>query len=132
MTVDASAALLNRARVSIPIQAGSRLAAVIVTPFTTTPGNVMPTGPVQSKFFTCCATTAATASGLAGWGVSTLTRSVSNVPLVVSTGAALMPVPPMSMPSTCTAQPSVHLRIPPGAAGPQRETNSMVCHRLPG
>jgi hypothetical protein len=21
---------------------------------------------------------------------------------------------------------------PPGAAGPQRETNSMVCHRLPG
>ncbi len=117
---------------SSPIQAGSRLAAVIVTPFTTTPGNVMPTGPVHSKFFTCCATTAATASGLAGRGVSTLTRSVRNVPVVVSTGAALMPVPPMSMPSTCTAQPSVRLRIPPGAAGPQRGTNSMVCYRLPG
>ena len=108
------------------------MAAVIVTPFTTTPGNVRPTGPVQSKFFTCWATTAATASGSAGWGVSTLTRSVSSVPLVVSTGAALIPVPPMSMPSTCTVTALRSPSNPPGAAGPQRETNSMVCHRLPG
>ena len=106
------------------------MAAVIVTPSTTTPGNAMPTGPVQSKFFTCWATTAATASGLAGRGVSTLTRSVSSFPLAVSTGAALIPVPPMSMPSTCTAQPSVHPANPPGAPRPVRETISMVCHPL--
>ena len=95
--------LLNRARVSSPSQAGSRLAAVSVFPSTTTPGNVMPAGPVQLNASTNWPTVLATASGTAGWGVSSLTRSASSLPCPVSTGAALIPEPPISMPSTCTA-----------------------------
>src|SRR5579871_4225230 len=40
------------------------------------------------------------ASGVAGWGVKTRKRSASNLPSSRSTGAPLMPVPPMSMPRT--------------------------------
>ena len=82
------------------IQDLSTLAAVRTTPSATTPGNVMPTGPVQSKRLTSSLTTAATASGSAGCGVSSLIRSVTSFPVLTSTGAPLIPVPPMSMPST--------------------------------
>src|SRR5712691_889150 len=57
------AAWPNSAPVSIPIQAGSRLAAVLVTPSVTTPGKVMPTGPDQLNEVVSCFTTSATASG---------------------------------------------------------------------
>ena len=93
----------NSAPVSSPIQAGSRLAAVLVTPSATTPGKVMPTGPDQSKEAVSFFTTSATASGTAGRGVSIFCRSASSLPAITSTGAALMPDPPMSMPSTCMA-----------------------------
>ncbi len=73
-------AWLNRARVSSPTQAGSRLAAVCVTPSTTTPGNVTPAGPDQLNASTSWATVLATASGMAGCGVSSLTRSASSWP----------------------------------------------------
>ena len=41
-------------------------------------------------------------SKAAGRGVGTLTRSAVRVPVVTSTGAALIPEPPMSPPSTST------------------------------
>ena len=62
------AALPSSARASSPIQAGSRLAAVRVTPPITTPGNVMPIGPDQLKSATSSLTAPATASGSAGRG----------------------------------------------------------------
>ena len=97
------AASPNSDAASSPIQAGSRLAAVLVTPSVTTPGNVMPTGPDQLNAVTSSFTTAATASGRAGRGVSIFCRAASSLPVSTSTGAALMPVPPMSMPSACMA-----------------------------
>ena len=97
-------ARLNSAAASAPIQAGSRLAAVLVTPSMTTPGKVMPTGPDQLNEAVICFTTSATASGRAGRGVAIFCRSVTNLPVVTSTGAPLMPEPPMSMPSACMAQ----------------------------
>ncbi|MDF9815371.1 hypothetical protein M2266_004602 [Streptomyces sp. SPB162] len=42
------------ARASLPIQWESTLAAVRVTPSTTTPGKVTPTGPDQLKCSTTC------------------------------------------------------------------------------
>lgn len=55
------------------IQSLSTLAAVrMVEPPVTTPGKVMPTGPVQPKWPTTSFTPSATASGVAGCGVSTL------------------------------------------------------------
>jgi imidazole glycerol-phosphate synthase subunit HisF len=90
----------NNAAASSPIQAGSMFAAVLVTPSVTTPGKVIPTGPDQLKEVVSFLTTSATASGSAGRGVSIFCRSASSLPVVTSTGAALMPEPPMSMPST--------------------------------
>jgi hypothetical protein len=103
------AALASRVRASSPIQALSRLAAVRVTPLITTPGKVMPVGPDQEKVSTSLCTTSATASGTAGRGVAIFTRSAANVPVSRSTGAALIPVPPISMPSACML-----LLLPPG------------------
>src|SRR5439155_25668730 len=94
------AALPSSARESSPIQAGSRLAAVQVVPPITTPGNVTPIGPDQPKSATSCLTASATGSGCAGLGVGTLTPSAARVPVVTSTGAALIPEPPISIPST--------------------------------
>jgi hypothetical protein len=94
-------AVRNSAPASAPIQAASRLAAVLVTPSVTTPGKVMPIGPDQLKAVVSCFTTSATASGSAGRGVAIFCRSARNLPVVTSTGAALMPEPPMAMPSAC-------------------------------
>src|ERR1700733_1052922 len=99
------AALANSARASKPTQAGSRLAAVLVTPLVTTPGNVMPIGPDHSNEVTSWLTTSATASGTAGCGVAIFFRSASSFPAATSTGAPLMPVPPISMPSACIRIP---------------------------
>ena len=75
----------------------------VVTPSVTTPGKVMPTGPDQLKEVVSLFTTSATGPGRAGRGVSIFSRSARSLPVVTSTGAALMPEPPMSMPSACMA-----------------------------
>ena len=51
-----------------------------------------------------------TASGLAGWGVRSRWRGWSSSPVDVSTTAALIPVPPTSIPSTFTSSPSARRR----------------------
>ena len=96
-----SVASPNRSPASIPIQAGPRLAAVLIRPSVTTPGKVIPTGPDQLNEVVSCFTTSATASGRAGRGVGIFRRSARSLPAAASTGAALMPEPPMSMPSAC-------------------------------
>src|SRR5689334_24963195 len=83
----------NRSQASTPIQAGSRLAAVRMTPLVTTPGKVMPALPDQPNPAVRPRTASATALGLAGCGVGTLIRSRVRVPLATSTGAALIPEP---------------------------------------
>ena len=72
--------------------------AVFTTPPTTTDGKVSPTVPVPPSDATLAATIAATAAGVAGEGVATLIRSPARAPLTRSTGATLMPVPPISTP----------------------------------
>ena len=73
-------------------------------PALTTDGNPTPPGipavsmPVASSCRTTSAATSMTASGVAGCGVGMRIRSVTSCPLARSTTAALMPVPPMSMP----------------------------------
>ena len=53
-----------------------------------------------SNDVTIAATAAAQASGVDGCGVSMRTRSAAVTPSERSTGAPVMPEPPMSMPST--------------------------------
>jgi hypothetical protein len=79
------------------------LAAVLITPSITTPGKVTPTGPDHLNEVVSCFTTSATASGTAGRGVAIFCRSARSFPVATSTGAALIPEPPMSMPSACMA-----------------------------
>ena len=84
----------------------------------------MPTGPDQLNAATSSPTTPATASGTAGRGVSIFFRSASSLPVSTSTGAALMPLPPMSMPSACMAldysRPGRQsIRVPAGDARSQ-------------
>src|SRR5699024_11262303 len=82
-----------------PSKDGAMFAAVCVSPARTTDGNVTPTGPVQLAGSTRPAAAAATASGVAGCGVGTVNGAPRVSPVRRSTGAALMPVPPMSMPN---------------------------------
>ncbi len=114
------AALDSIVRASSPIHFGFRLAAVRVTPLITTPGKVTPVGPDQEKASTSLCTTSATAFGTAGRGVAIFTRSATKVPVSRSTGAALIPVPPISMPSACMLAPYPS-RTGPGA--PLNATN---------
>ncbi len=76
-------------------------AAVFTTPCCTTPGTVTPIGEpscTSSKRSTISATQSHTASGVDFSGVSILKRSWANSPFSRSTGAPLIPLPPMSMP----------------------------------
>ena len=75
-----------------------------VTPRWTTPGNVTPIGPFHPKCSTMSATTSSTASGVPGLGVRMRWRRARSTPRRVSTGAPLMPLPPMSMPSMRTGR----------------------------
>src|SRR5690606_7401542 len=96
--------LPSSTRASVSIQPLSTLAAErTVVPPSTTPGKVIPTGPVQPKWSTTCLTPSATASGVAGCGVRTLWRSCARSPLPRSTGAPLIPDPPMSTPKISMA-----------------------------
>ena len=77
------------------------LAADRVIPWVTTAGIVTPTGPSpiwSLKLSTISPTTLATFWGVDWAGVAILSRSVISSPVVRSTGAPLIPLPPMSMP----------------------------------
>ena len=79
------------------------LAAERVWPWVTTAGMVTPMGPSpmsSAKWLTISATTFATLAGVDFAGVSIRSRSLANSPEPRSTGAPLMPLPPMSMPRT--------------------------------
>src|SRR5262249_13912983 len=117
-------ALVNNARASRPTHAWSRLAAVYVTPPMTTPGKATPVGPAQPTPATSPAPASAIASGSAGGGVATLTRGVVRVPVVTSTVAALIPEPPMSIPSTSTGHSVL--------SGPSRYATAAVIYPLRG
>jgi len=93
---------LNSFRALVPIQAGSMLAAVRTTPLVTTAGKVTPMGESPMSSLKCaviCSRMSATAAGEDTFGVTMRSRSLANSPVARSTGAPLMPVPPMSMPS---------------------------------
>ena len=71
------------------------------------PGTVTPTGAEEAgKLSTICSNTSATACGLAGLGVAMRTRSWVKSPVLRSTGAPLIPVPPKSIPKGwCMGEP---------------------------
>src|SRR4051794_7476779 len=89
---------VNTMSASVPIQRLSTLEAVSVTPFLTTAGKVTPTGPFHAWCSITCATTSATGAGRAGCGVTIRNRGAASWPESMSTGAPLMPLPPMSIP----------------------------------
>jgi hypothetical protein len=97
-SLPAGAALVNVASTSVPIHDSSTFAAERATPCWMTAGKVAPTRPVHPAARSISATTAATASGVAGWGVGSRVRGVRSAPVTVSTSAPLMPLPPMSIP----------------------------------
>ena len=74
------------------------LVAVLATPFWIGAGNPHPMGPFHEKCLEISLTTFAMALGVDGCGVSILNLSASSVPVVVSTGAPLIPEPPTSIP----------------------------------
>ena len=85
---------------STPIQVGSICDAVSTIPLRTTAGMAKPTGPATSMCRRTSPTTAAMACGVAGDGVGNRIRSMVSSPVAMSTGATLIPVPPMSTPTT--------------------------------
>ena len=91
---------VNLAAASSPSQSGCRFAALPMTPWRTTPGKVTPTGSLPFQLPATSTSAGSTASGVAGRGVSTRTRSSIRAPASTSTGAPLIPDPPMSMPRT--------------------------------
>src|SRR5262249_58574191 len=92
---------------------GRRWAAGGLTRPVTPRGKVMRPFPDQPNCAPTPRTASATALGVAGCGVSTLTRSRVRAPAVTSAGATLIPEPPMSIPRTSTA-PSIPSCSPPG------------------
>ena len=74
--------------------------AVSTIPPRTTAGTATPPGPAIPISFRTPSTAAATACGVAGDGVGNRIRSAASSPVAMSTGAALIPVPPISTPTT--------------------------------
>ena len=72
-------------------------------------------------------TASATNLGLDGCGVGTLIRSRVKAPAVTSTGAALIPEPPMSTPRTSTAPPSPPYVPPRAPRRPVRRAPTRPC-----
>ena len=62
-------------------------------------GKAHPTGPSQENDPTSSSTTSHTFSGVPGFGVGSRRRLSASVPVLKSTGAAFMPLPPMSIPN---------------------------------
>ena len=81
--VDVGADGLGEQGVGVDVRstALSTLAALWITPWRTTPGNVTPIGPCHEKCSTSSATTGAIASGVAGFGVRILNRSAASSPV---------------------------------------------------
>ena len=88
------------------------------TPRWTTAGKVHPIGPVVSKWATIWPTTRATSPGDPPGGVGMRRRSAVSVPCSRSTGAPLMPVPPMSMPRIVVICRSLPESALPRSSGP--------------
>ena len=84
-------AAVNSASASVPSQALSTFAALWMTPWRTTPGNVTPTGPCHPKCSTSSATMGAIASGVAGCGVRILKRSAVSSPVAMRDRGGLHP-----------------------------------------
>ena len=86
------------------IHPASMFAADFSTPSIVTPGSPMPIGVASpspldlARRLTIRETEASTASGVDGLGVATRIRSERKRPASTSTTAALIPLPPMSMP----------------------------------
>ena len=110
-------ALPNSAAASVPIHVLSTFAAVRMVPLITTPGKVAPVTPVQPNDCATSLTTSVTASGVAGCGVAIFFRSASSFPVARSTGAPLIPVPPMSIPNACMCLIPSRSRQPPVMPG---------------
>ena len=106
-------ALLKAAWASKPIQSGSTLAAVLVTPLITGAGKPTPIAWITGTGCPAAAAAefaarirrpttrpaeATTTPGLDGIGVRTRIRSPTSSPVLTSTTAALIPVPPTSTP----------------------------------
>ena len=105
----------SNAAASRSIHVLSTFAAVRTVPPATTPGKVAPMTPDQLNASTSSCTTSVTASGVAGDGVAIFFRSASSFPVARSTGAPLIPVPPMSIPSACMfILPTKDAHGPPG------------------
>src|ERR687893_1310268 len=107
----ASSSLRSAARRSKPIAALSIFAAVCTTPSLTTAGNPQPTGPCHPASRITSTAVPTIASGLAGLGVLILTLSSSSSPDCVSTGAPLIPDPPMSIPNTFMSPPQTDIAL---------------------
>src|SRR5436305_4068598 len=107
---------------SKPSHAGSRLGAVSVCPFTTTPGKPAATRSKGGICFTISAITASTASGRAGRGVSRRTRSLVGRS-AASAVKPLIPVPPMSRQKVISGP--VFLAIPAPPLGGRRRDYGM-------
>ena len=107
---------------STPAHESSRWATHLTVPPTMGAGKAHPTGPVHPNDVTNSATTSATSLGVPGFGVGIRCRFSSNSPVSVSTGAAFMPLPPMSMPNALL----MALLVPPveGTSAPPRQGSS--------
>ena len=92
---------LNNASTWVNCHDLSRLPCCMAFPFLMTVGNEIPTGPFQSKESINVFSSLATLSGVAGFGVGTRSRSLKSSPVLLSTMAPFMPVPPMSIPKIC-------------------------------
>ena len=90
---------------------------VSVTPFFTTAGNVAPTGPFQSKCSTTSQRRRPRLRASPACGVSMRKRSSASAPASTSTGAPLMPVPPMSTPISRSLAHAVTLLLESRANG---------------
>src|SRR5688500_5979162 len=86
-------------------------AAVCTLPPLRTAGNPQPTGPCHPASLTTSTAVLTIASGVAGLGVLILTRSSSNSPDCVSTGAPLIPDPPTSIPNTFMSPPETDIAL---------------------
>ena len=98
-------------------------------PLRTTPGTVTPTAELlSSNFLSSSAITSATAWGVDFSGVSMRSRSAENSPVDRSTGAALMPLPPKSMPIGSAMRANLS-RAGPRCHGLRGRTGSLASAR---
>src|SRR5271165_4380950 len=100
--------------------------AVSTIPPRTTAGMARPTGPATPICCRTWPTTAAMACGVAGDGVGNRIRSVVRFPVAMSTGAALIPVPPISTPTTRPDAVAAFISLPPGPSADDHDVAASV------